>query len=441
MLQNAEKLEQELRELRRDFHKYAEVKWTEFRTTCKVAQRLQALGIPVLLGKETTVPGMQFSFPDEQTLAQEMARAKEQGANQELLERTEGYTGAVGILDTGRPGPVVAMRFDMDALPIDEENADTHFPCANGFSSINHNCTHACGHDGHTAIGLVLAEVLAEMQDELCGKIKFIFQPSEEGGGGARGMVERGLLDDVDYFFAPHMGLSTLDGKPLGSHAIMGGARDFLDSRRYNVSYIGKAAHPCGDPNNGKNALLAACNAALNVHAIAPHCEGMMRVNVGVLHAGVGRNTIAPEAHMELEVRGENDAIATYAEQKMLSVVRGAADMYQLECEIQVIGKTLSGQSDDAAIEMVMEAAHEIPWYTEFYPVGSVGGTDDASDMMRRVQEHGGIATYIGLGADFAASFHNRAFNFDEDALLPGVELFVKLIQQAGKRFEGGTRE
>jgi aminobenzoyl-glutamate utilization protein A len=94
------------------------------------------------------------------------------------------------------------------------------------------------------------------------------------------------------------------------------------------------------------------------------------------------------------------------------------------------VGSTPSAESDDEAIELVMNCAKEIPWFEEFEPVGSVGGTDDASDMIRRVQANGGIGTYIGLGADFAAGFHQSSFDFDESVMLPSVELFVKLIQQ-----------
>ncbi|MCT4509564.1 MAG: amidohydrolase [Tepidibacter sp.] len=419
---------------RRDFHKHAEVKWTEFRTSCKVAQRLVELGIEVKMGLNIVEKGLQFSFPSEEVIQREIQRAIDQGANEEIVRQMDNITGVVGIIDTKKEGPVVAFRFDMDALTIVESNEDKHFPKENGFRSINEGYCHACGHDGHTAIGLGVAEVLMSIKDTLTGKIKLIFQPSEEGGGGARGIVKKGVLDDVDYFFAGHIGLTKLDGLPLKSRGIICGTKDFLDNRRYNITYNGKAAHPCGDPHVGKNALLAASTAALNVHSIAPHSEGMMRVNVGILKAGISRNTIAPNAYLEIEIRGENDTVAEYGEDKMLSIVKGVASVYQLECEIEHVGTTYSAKSDDEAIDFVMNCAKEIPWFKEFELIGSVGGTDDASDMIRRVQKNGGIGTYIGLGADFTAGFHNSSFDFDESILLPSVELFVKLVQQLQNR-------
>jgi aminobenzoyl-glutamate utilization protein A len=312
----SKELEQKLIESRRDFHKYAEVKWTEFRTSSKVAQRLQELGMEVKMGLDIAEKGFQFSYPSQEDIEKEIQRAISQGAKKELVEQMHGITGVVGIIDTKKEGPTIAFRFDMDALPNFESDEGKHFPKVNGFRSVNEGYCHACGHDGHTAIGLGVAEVLMSIKDTLTGKIKLIFQPAEEGGGGARGIVEKGLLDDVDYFFAGHVGLTKLDGLPLKSKGIICGVKDFLDIRRYNITYIGKAAHPCGDPHVGKNALLAASAASLNIHAIAPHSQGMMRVNVGVLKAGVSRNTIAPNAYLEVEVRGENDTVADYGEDK-----------------------------------------------------------------------------------------------------------------------------
>lgn len=426
----SEQLEKKLINYRRDFHKYAEVKWTEYRTSSIVAERLLELGIEVQMGLDIVEKGFQFNFPTDEIIQKEKQRAISQGANEKLIRQMDDIPGVVGIIDTKKEGPTIAFRFDMDALPVTESNDDKHFPKVNGFRSINDGYCHACGHDGHTAIGLGVAEVLMEIKDSLSGKIKLIFQPAEEVGSGARGIVKKGILDDVDYFFAGHVGLTKLNGQPLKSHGIIGGTKDFLDSRRYNVRYIGKAAHSCGDPHVGKNALLAASTAALNIHAIAPHSEGMLRVNVGVLRAGVSRNIIAENAYLEIEIRGENDIVADYGKDKMLSIVKGVANVYQLECEIELVGNTPSAKSDDEAINMVMNCAKEIPWFKEYESIGSVGGSDDASVMIRKVQKNGGIGTYIGLGADFSASFHHSAFDFDEAVMLPSVELFVKLVKQ-----------
>lgn len=415
---------------RRDFHKYAESMWKEYRTTSVISKLLMDLDIPITIGKDLSVSGMQFQYPNDTIVKNEQERAIKQGADPELVARMDGLPGVMGVIDTKTPGPVTALRFDIDALPFSETQSNTHRPVIEDFASLNKGSCHACGHDGHAAIGMAVAEALSNIQENLCGKIKLIFQPAEEGGGGARGIVAKGCLDDVNYFFAGHVGLTKLDGLPLGSHGIIGGVKDFLDSRRYNIVFKGKAAHPCGNPNDGNNALLAACVAALGIHTIPPHCQGEFHQNVGVLHAGSSRNTIAEDAYMEVEVRGENDIVATYGEERMFAAIKGAVDIYGVKSDIILIGKSSSGASDDAAIDIVMRCARQIPWFTEFHNVGSVGGSDDASEMLRRVQQNGGIGTYIGLGSDFTSSFHDKAFDFDENVLEPSVELFVKIIQE-----------
>lgn len=415
---------------RRDFHKHAESKWREFRTSGIIAAHLERLGIPILLGEELMVRDMGFGVPDMETRKKEMERAVAQGADAALVEKMDGLPGVAGIIDTGKPGPVTALRFDIDSMPFDESTEESHRPVREGFASINRGCCHACGHDGHAAIGMAVAEWIAEHKEELSGVIKVIFQPAEEGGGGARGIVARGLLDDVHYFFGGHLGLTHLDGLPVESRQLIAGAKDFLDNRRYNVRYTGIAAHPCGDPQKGRNALLAGSAASLGIHSIAPHGQGQLRVNVGILRCGISRNTIAPNAYMEIEVRGDSDLVAEYGEQRMLQVVQSAAGLYDVDCEVELVGKTISAKADDAAIDIVMECVKNVPWFAECRPEGSVGGTDDASDMMRRVQENGGIGTYIGLGTTFPTSYHDPGFDFDEDVLLPSAELFEEIVKK-----------
>jgi aminobenzoyl-glutamate utilization protein A len=276
-------------------------------------------------------------------------------------------------------------------------------------------------------MGLGFAEVIISCLDDLKGRIKLIFQPAEEGGAGARGIVEAGVLDDADYFFAIHVGLTKLDGLPLGSRGLICGVKDFLDARGYNFTFVGKPAHPVGDPHVGKNALLAACSAALAIHSIPPHSEGMCRANVGVLHAGVSKNTVAPSAHMVVDIRGENDLVAEYMDDKVLAAARGAAMMYGNELKAERVFTASSASSDDAAMDLVRECAKNVDWFEDVYIEGSMGGSDDAAEMLRRVQRNGGIGSYIGLGADFAAGFHNGAFDFDETVMIHSIRLLTEI--------------
>jgi aminobenzoyl-glutamate utilization protein A len=239
--------------------------------------------------------------------------------------------------------------------------------------------------------------------------------------------VDKGWLDDVDYFFAIHLALA-YEGRPMRSGELGAGCVDFLDSRRFDVTYTGKAAHPCGDPQNGRNALLAACTACLEIFAIPPHSEGLFRVNVGTLSAGVSRNTIAPNANFELEVRGGNEAIADYGQRRVLGILEGTAAAHGVECNIATAGNTPSGSSDIESIDLVKAAAAKVDWFENVYDHAQVGGSDDATEMMNRVQERGGKATYMGIGADLAGGLHAGDFDFDEYAMAATVELLLALI-------------
>jgi len=300
---------------RREFHKYPELGWREIRTTARIAEILDELGFDNLkVGPDAvdTNAILEIIRLKNDEKREEMDRAINQGADTGWVEKTKGYPGVVAEFDSGLEGPVVAFRFDIDALPDMEPSIKGYRPFDENFISQNENVVHACGHDGHIAIGLGLAEKIMSNKEKLKGKVKLLFQPAEEYYSGADSMVAKGYLDDVDYLFTMHIGLS-YEGKPLPSHSIVGGCNDFLSCNQYDVYFEGVSAHPCGASQEGKNALLAACTAALNIHAIAPHEEGLLRVNVGEIHAGTSPNTIAPNALIKIEFRGENNNISKYA--------------------------------------------------------------------------------------------------------------------------------
>ena len=172
---------------RREFHKYPENGWREFRTSARVAEILTGLGYAVAMGPEVVEPssvGEPERLSPEQ-VRQEMDRAVKQGAKAEFVERTQGWPGVMAILDTGRPGPVSALRFELDCLPYDEPATPGYRPHDEGYRSCNPQSVHACGHDGHSAIGLGIAAALMARRDQLRGKIKLFFQPAEETFYGA----------------------------------------------------------------------------------------------------------------------------------------------------------------------------------------------------------------------------------------------------------------
>lgn len=417
-------------EYRREFHKYPENGWREIRTSARIAEILTDMGYECLMGADVvnTDSIINFVRPSEEEISEAKKRAIEQGANPEFVEKTGGVSGVIAEYDTGREGPSTAFRFDIDCLPYDEPCTSGYRPYDEGFVSCNPGAVHACGHDGHTAIGLGIAAALKEQGEGLCGKIRLIFQPAEETFSGALSIVDKGHLDDIDNFIAYHVALSA-ENRPLPSNTICCGCKDFLSDRQFDVTFTGKAAHPCGASQEGKNALLAACSAALNIHSIAPHEEGLMRVNVGELTAGIAPNTIAPNALMKVEFRGETPAISEYVTRRVTDIIEGAARTYDIDYSIDDYGEVPSGKSDDAMMEIVRKAAETVPWFEKIYFEGNVGGTDDAAAMMTRVQKNGGIGTYIGLGCDTTMPVHNAEFDFDEGCIDAAIELGIKILK------------
>ncbi len=420
-----------LSEYRREFHKYPENGWHEFRTSARVAEILTGMGYEVAMGPDVIEPasvGEPERLTQEQVKA-EMERAVAQGANPDFVARTNGWPGVMAVLDTGRPGPVSAMRFEIDCLPYDEPQKAGYRPFDEGYLSCNPQSVHACGHDGHTAIGLGIAGELQKRKEHLCGKIKLFFQPAEETFYGAQSIVDKGHLDDVMNFIAVHIALSA-ENKPLPSHTVACGFRDFLSDRQLDVYLEGRAAHPCGASQEGRNALLAACSAALNIHSIAPHEAGLCRVNVGEIHAGVCANTIAPNAMMRIEYRGQYPEISAYAGKRIFDILDGTAKAYDLTYHYVDYGEVPAGASDPAMMEIIQRAAKKVPWFETVYFEGNVGGTDDAAVMLTKVQQNGGIGTYVGIGADTTGPVHNPEFDFDEDCLPAAMELCLNALEE-----------
>ena len=226
-------LHKQLIEWRRDFHRHPELGFLEMRTSTIVADTLVKLGYDIKIGRQVMNPDFTMGKPSDEETKAHYEWAKENGAVLEYLDQvSEGYTGIVATLDTGREGPTAAFRVDMDALPIYESEDSSHVPLKEGFRSVN-NEMHACGHDVHTSIGLGLATLLMEHKDTINGTIKLLFQPAEEGTRGARSMVEAGVVDDVDYFVASHIGTGVPYNHFLASN------NGFLATSKIDVTFKG----------------------------------------------------------------------------------------------------------------------------------------------------------------------------------------------------------
>ncbi|MEG0470844.1 MAG: amidohydrolase [Solibacillus sp.] len=409
---------------RRDFHQYPEVGWLEFRTSSIIANYLHEWGYDVKVGKEVVV-GERLGVPEQSILDWYYERAQQNGAPQQWLEQmVGGYTGVIATLDTGKEGPTIAFRVDIDALPITESKDPTHSPQQRGFRSKNNGFMHACGHDSHATIGLGFAQQLMQLKDQLKGKIKIIFQPAEEGVRGANAIVGSPLLDDVQYLLAMHIGT----GIPKGT--FVAGTDGFLASTKYNVTFTGLASHSGAYPERGKNALLASAQATLALHSMPPHSDGVSRVNVGILRAGEGRNIIPSIAEMQLEIRGETTEVNAFYEEQVEHIIRGAAAMYNIGATIEKVGRAISVPSDTKLANILAKAARkttiqEVIEYRNFK-----AGSEDATFLMQKVQHNGGQACYSIIGTNLAAGHHHERFDIEEDDMLVAIEIWLNTVFQ-----------
>ncbi len=427
IMEYARELDEKSRSRRRDFHKYPETAWYEMRTSAIIAKTLTELGYEVLTGREVCLETERFGVPSAEDLEAHADLAIEQGAPAEYMteDLRQGFTGVIGILRCG-DGPVAALRFDIDALGLNEDETPKHRPFAEGFSSRNPGMMHACGHDAHAVIGLGVAEMLMKIKDSLHGTVKLIFQPGEEGAKGARPIVAHGHLDDVDYFVGTH--IAPTKGPDDGD--VTPGTWGSLATSKYDVYFYGQSAHAGGFPENGRSAIVAAANAVVNLTAIPRHSGGISRVNVGVIRGGTGRNVIPDQCMMQIEVRGETTEINSYMDEQAKRICRAAADMTGCRCELVPEGSSESQHSDEDFL------AHNADGSREHLPHLSVcsrenaqnWGSEDISLMMNRVQAHGGKATYMRSMTDMASAQHTTAFDFDEKVLVDGIETFSAIV-------------
>lgn len=426
MVNLAREYETELRECRRDLHKYAEAAWTEFRTAAKVADTLSSLGFTVLTGAEVVEPSAMMGVPAAAELEKQAARAIAQGANPVWVEKMQGgLTGVMGVMQCAKPGPTVVFRFDLDANDAEEATLATHRPHREGFASVNKGVMHACGHDGHVAVGLALAKIIAAHQDQWGGTVKMLFQPAEEGVRGARAMVEKGLVDDADYLLGMHFGFKMKKTGTLACNVI-----GFLATSKLDAAFTGVPAHAGAAPETGRNALLAAAAAALNLHAISRHGQGTSRINVGVLQAGTGRNVIPANAVLKLETRGGTSAINHYMYEQAVRIIEAAAAMYDVTVAITETGGAAGGSNSPELVGVIEEVARQTGLFDELAGVCDFGASEDCSYFMERVQQRGGQAAYVMVGADLAAGHHDFCFDFDEAALVKALGLAASMAER-----------
>ena len=361
--------------MRRDFHMYPESAWLEYRSASRVAEKLIALGYDVALGADVLDLDSRMGLPSEEVMKAAMARAMDEGADPELVEKMGyGKTAIVATMKFSDDGPVVAFRADMDSNDVIESKASNHIP------------------------------------------IKLIFQPAEEGGRGAKAMVEAGVVDDVDLMFGMHIGFN----EKL-SNCFACSDHGFLATTKLDAVFHGYSAHAGGSPEKAQNAMLAGCTAVLNLQAIARHSQGASRMNVGVFESGTGRNVTPDVAVLKLETRGATTEINDYMIERTKTIIKGAAEMHDCTFEITKQGETPAGRISDDLAREVQSIIEPLGIFKEVPFDYSGGGSEDCAYFLNRVIDRGGRATYMVLGSAIKAPHHNPLFDIDEEDMLNGI--------------------
>lgn len=361
---------------------------------------------------------------DEKDVERAIERALEHGVSQSFIEKTGGYTGISGILDTGRPGSTIAIRADLDAVPVQESSAEEHEAVKGNYVSEIPGVMHACGHDAHTSILLAVAEWAVRNKEHLVGKYKFIFQPAEEGVRGGLAVANGGIFDDVDEILCFHVGSEC----KLGEVGICEGG--YLATTKLNVSFEGAPAHAGSNPEAGKSALLAACNAATLVAGIPRHSGGLTRVCVGKLEAGESRNVIPAHARMEIETRGATSDLDAFMVDHVKRIVRGTEAAFDVKAKIEKVGSAANLETDPEVLARLAKITEQMESVEKTNFIRFVPASEDCTWLIRRVREHGGKAGYFLFGCNHHGH-HRGDFSIQDEKSMPvAFEMLTKYLAE-----------
>ena len=376
----AEKLRDQLIGWRRDFHMHPELAFQEHRTAGIVAEHLERLGYRVRTGV--------------------------------------GKTGVIGVLEGSKPGPTVMFRFDMDGLPVTEETGAE-------YASREPGRMHACGHDGHVAMGMGLAELLAAHRDEIAGTGVLLFQPAEEGGNGAEAMIQDGALEDPrpDVFLATHVWTDKLVGTvDVSPGPVMAAAEMWTCTVRGHGGH-GALPHQAVDP------IVAAAQAVTALQTVVSRNVDPLDtavVSVGSIHGGDAFNVIPPEVWMTGTIRTYQPATREVVLQRVREVVEGVVGACGAEAELQITSLTPAVINDPEVTEVVRRAAEAVLGPERVSSGERTMGSEDAAFFMQEVP-----GCYFFLGAanpekGLGAPHHNPHFDFDEEALVLGLAILAE---------------
>jgi amidohydrolase len=361
----------------------------------------------------------ELSFHERETADFVTQTLEDFGAGLEVQRPVE--HGVVARLDTGAPGPVVALRADIDALPIDEQSGVE-------FASESPGVMHACGHDGHTAMLLGAARALTAARDTLPGgEIRFVFQPAEElAPGGARDLVAAGVMDGVDLVYGCHLWTPLEQGKVAAMPGPFMAAADF-----FTLAITGRGGHG-GLPHLADDVVAIGAQVVTNLqHVVARRIDPLERavLSVGAFHAGGAPNVLPDRAELAGTVRSFDPGVRERMPRLLEEVVRGVTAAHGAEYELDYTFGYKPVVNDDAATALVQGAIPD-GMRADLAPI--MGG-DDFSAYLERVP---GCYAFIGAGDEGSgATFphHHPRFRIDERALATGVRLHVDVALRALK--------
>jgi amidohydrolase len=365
--------------MRRDFHCHPELGFNEFRTAGIVANELRQLDMEVHTGIAVT--------------------------------------GVVGILEGSQPGDTLLLRFDMDALPVTEETGVE-------YASQNPGVMHACGHDGHTAIGLSVAKLLAGKRDQIRGTIKFVFQPAEEGMGGAERMIREGVLasPEVDAVLALHLWNEVPVGQvAIASGPVMAGADIF------SVKVIGKGGHGA-IPDAAVDPVFAAAQIVTNLQSIVSRNVSPLKnavLSVTQIHGGETFNVIPPMVELTGTIRTFEDPVHRLVHQRFEEIVLHTAAALNCQGEIRYEHLTPPVVNHPDMTQLVADAAAAVLPQVKILRDLQTMGSEDMAFFQQRVP---GCFFFVGsanpeLGLRYG--HHHPRFNFDENAMCYGVAILT----------------
>jgi hippurate hydrolase len=339
-------------------------------------------------------------------------------------QRGVAQTGIVGKLITDEKAPTVALRADMDALPITE---DTGLP----FASQNPGVMHACGHDGHMAIVMGAAALLKEKPPE--GNVVFIFQPAEEGDGGAKPMIEEGVLDDVDMIFGAHIEKQ----HAVGSIGIKTGVHTaFTDA--FDIRVTGRGGH-AARPHETVDAVLIASQIVVNLQSIISREIDPVHpavLTIGYIKSGTVYNAIADKAVLKGTIRTTDESIRTQIVDKIRKLTSSYAVLHDAEIKFTIKPGYPPVINEDNACAYARQVAEKLMGKEKYFslPYPSLGGEDFAYYL----QNIPGCFIRFGAAKDGHEKIasHSPSFDFDEDVLRAGAAYFSELVRFTLKKLK-----